>query len=284
VETTGEAPVLVAGTVITLVTWNLQFGGGRARQFFYEGGAAVDVPARDVGATLSGIAGELEGVDVALVQEVDRGSDRTGRIDELAALPYSHWASAPCHRAFVPYPRGRWLGRVEMHQAILSRWALASAERVALPEMEDRWYRRPFNLRRCMLTARLQVRGASDLWIANVHASAFTGADDSLRRQCWAVADWMSERECLGQRFLVAGDFNCGPPGMSGVMAGRPSPWSPLRGFRRLGTDSTYQPFGECPAEALDHVFVSRDLAVEGTEVRSTEWSDHLPIRARIRL
>lgn len=284
VDIAGAGPLAPAGAELDLVAWNIQFGAGRAREFFYDGGAAVGVPVRDLRACLDGVARHLEGADVALLQEVDRGSDRTGRVDELAALPFAVAASAPCHRAFVPYPPGQWLGRVHMHQCIVSRWALVAGERVALPEMADAWYRRPFNLRRCIVSARLPVAGGRELWLASVHLSAFTGDDDSLRRQCEAVATWIGERERAGDAFVLAGDFNCGPPGTVARHAGRPEPWEPLRGLRRVETGPTYQAYGEGPTQALDHVFVSRDLAVVGAEVHPTEWSDHLPIRVRVRL
>lgn len=278
-ELGGTARVVKAGTELRLLCWNLQFGAGRSREFFYDGGDEVFVPAEDVRATLAGMAPLVASADIALLSEVDRGSDRTGRIDELGAFYFPVTASAPYHRAWVPFPPQRWLGRVEMHLCIGSRVALGEAVRHALPLMNEPWWRRAFNLRRAMLTTIVKVEGGRPLHVALTHLSAFTRGDDTLTRQVAVLAAWMGAREARGERFLLAGDLNLMAPGEH--VEGEPSDDAIallLRRFRRLPTGQTYQPFAARPDRTLDWAFASQDLDVRRCEALPTELSDHLPI------
>ena len=79
------APV---GRTLKLLSWNLQFAGSRKHHFFYDGGQAVHVPFSDVEATLKQITTlpKSRNPDFALLQEIDRHSDRTGNTDQLELL------------------------------------------------------------------------------------------------------------------------------------------------------------------------------------------------------
>jgi hypothetical protein len=123
------APMLQPGQPLTVLSWNLQYGASRKHHFFYDGGDAVFVPPDDVRDTVAAISSVIGAVDadIALLQEIDRDSDRTGRIDQLPA--YVEAAAAPCtsattyHRArFVPKPLSRPLGRGAAHRR---RWSAA---------------------------------------------------------------------------------------------------------------------------------------------------------------
>ena len=137
----GEPRVLSAGSELSVLSWNLQFGASRKHHFFYDGGEAVTVPAEDVDATVSAIAVVIKSLnpDIALLQEVDRDSRRTGRGDQLqaylAAGDWACWASTPYYRhRYVPHPSGDHLGRIDMHLSVLSRVELQNSQRLALAE------------------------------------------------------------------------------------------------------------------------------------------------------
>ena len=112
----GETRDLAPGAEFTVLVWNLQFAASRKHKFFYDGGEAVHVPQEDVEETLDAMVGVLAQVDADLVllQEVDRDSARTHRIDQLERLA-EDWPchlSAPYHRvAYVPHPPEKHLGR-----------------------------------------------------------------------------------------------------------------------------------------------------------------------------
>ena len=278
----GQARVARRGETLTFLSWNIQYCGSRKRRFFYDGRPAVHVPAPDVRTSLATVAARVREADVALLQEVDRDSDRTGRVDEMAALGAPTSVSTPYHRGWIPYP---WppLRFVDLHLAIASKVRVEAPERIALPAMNEPRWRRIFNLRRCILAARIPVEGGTALHIAVTHLSAFTSGDDTLTRQVAIVRAWMDERERRGERWLLAGDFNALPPGAvhpdeppNVAMEGIPYP-SLVRG-------STYQPFGGHPDRQYDYVFASRGLEVTGARVEACDASDHLPLSWQVRL
>lgn len=289
VDVQGDAHVARPGQPLRVRSWNLQFCASRAPHFWYDGGRDVHCDPGLVRRTTAQIADELGEVDVALLQEVDRDATRTGRVDQLPVLGRAHpvHVSTPYHRApYVPAPSHAPLGRVDLHLAVLSRVALASATRHALPPMNEPAIRRLFNLRRAILSTVMPIAGGGTLTLAVTHLSAFTQGDDTLTRQCAVVRDWM--RAQTGP-WLLAGDFNLMPPGDDPRRVGEPpdDALALLVPEFRLAVDPatwTYQPWGKPPDRTIDYVFCSRDLVVEGSRVVPTELSDHLAIEVELRV
>ena len=118
---------------------------------------AVSQTPEVVRSTAADIASTLRGLDadVILLQEVDRRSRRTGKIDELKILrdglpDHGCWCSAAYWRVpYVPSPKQEHVGRIGMHLAVLSRYRLGRATRTQLPLLDEPLYRKCFNLRRC---------------------------------------------------------------------------------------------------------------------------------------
>lgn len=294
---------LAPGDALTLVSWNLQYAAGRAPHFFYDGGDAVFADPAAVRETLAGMRAIVAESDLALLQEVDRDSDRTGRVDELLPLAegFAAWASATYHRSrFVPHPTRRPLGRMDVHLAVLSRFAMRDGRRLALaPVRSDSCLRRAFNLKRAVLTAQVPF-GDRALHVAVTHLSAFTRGDGTLGDQVAALRAWMEAREAAGEPFVLAGDLNLLPPGDDPARlpdateyADVPNPIgallprfrSAVPPARLLDADRrTYQPWGAAPDRVLDYVFVSDDLEVIEAGPIPSDLSDHLPVRVRIRL
>ncbi len=283
-----------------MVTWNLQYAATRRHHFFYDGGNAVRVPAADVAEALAGIVGVLSRLDpdVALLQEVDRRSRRTGYVDQLTAIQngFPRPARATCvvHRsAWVPHPPGDHLGPIDLQQAILSRVPLTRACRYALPGLREPAVRQAFNLHRALLVA--DSPGPA---LATTHLSAFSRGDGTLPAQVARISAWI---DGMGARpWVLGGDFNLLPPdddpGRLGKEAAeyvdRPSPLLPLlaRGRSVLPLDrltapesATYLPPGaDTPDRVLDWIFVSPGIQVVRAWVEPIPaWlSDHRPIVA----
>ncbi|MEN9787782.1 MAG: hypothetical protein RLZZ299_3046, partial [Pseudomonadota bacterium] len=289
------------GEWLDLLTWNLQFAGGR-RHFFYDGGREVRVGAGAAQATLAALRRQADRgtPDFLLLQEVDRRSARTGFVDELAPFfaDVCAAASTPYHRcAWVPVPVREPLGAVDMHLAVVSRRPLGPARRVALPALRESPLRRVFNLRRAILAVDVPMADGRVLALANTHLSAFSRGDGTLAAQVAVLAAWMDARRAAGQPFVLAGDLNVLPPGDdarrlpdAAEYADAPDVLAPLLARARsacaLGPDSpaTYQPFGCAPDRVLDYVFVSEGIEVGGAVVEPTVASDHLPVRVRFRV
>jgi endonuclease/exonuclease/phosphatase family metal-dependent hydrolase len=312
VDGDARAAALRAGQTFTLVSWNLQFCASRRHHFFYDGGAAVCVPRKDVLATQDSQAAVLARTapDLVLLQEVDRDSRRTHRIDTLPALlaasRAARWASTWYHRApFVPYPLPTMLGRVDMHLALGSRTAMEGAERLPLPLLRESRLRQTFNLKRALLWARVPVEGwRRPLHVGVTHLSAFSRGDGTMARQVAVLADWMSARESEGQPWLLAGDLNLLPPGddphrlPDGMVSypDQPNPIEHLTARFRTAVprarwldpaQRTYLPFGaDAPDRKIDWIFLGPGLeVVDAGPVPDPEGlSDHLPLRALLHL
>lgn len=312
VVTHGSTTPLRPGVPFTVLSWNIQYAGTRRRKFFYDGGDAVHVLPEDHELGLEGIAAQLRsvGADIVLLQEVDRDSDRTGRVDQLSELleraPYPSFVSAPCHRSrFVPAPGREPLGRVEMHVALLARARLRSATRIQLPLLREPRWRRAFNLKRCLLTAQLPILGWDrPLHVAVTHLAAFSRGDGTLARQVAVLAGWMEDRERAGDPFVLGGDLNLLPPGDNPRRLGadaveygdQPNPITALiPRFRSViapeqlcdPRNATYLPWGAIAADRmLDYVFVSEgiDIVTAGALSEHTALSDHHALQATLRL
>ena len=308
VEGPGDGPGLAVGTPFRVVSWNLQYGASRKHRFFYDGGEAVHVPAEDVTATVGAIRAMLatERPDIALLQEIDRDSTRTGRVDQLPAyvegMKATAWSAAPYHQAgFVPKPFTNPLGRVHMALGILTRGGHVNAERHQLALMDEPRVVQALNLKRALLTAEVPVAGLDQpLAVAVTHLSAFSFGDGTLEKQVAALEAWMDARP-EGQPWILAGDFNLLPPGddkdrlstEADLYADASNPvdaliprFRELFGDRQLDPSTrTYLPFGfDEPDRKIDYFFVGGPIRVLDARVMrdQSEVSDHLPILASL--
>ena len=259
---------------------------------------------------MSAIAAVLadESPAIALLQEIDRDSARTGRVDQLPpfveGMKATAWTAAPYHKAaFVPTPFTNPLGRVQMDLGILTTGPLQAAERHQLALMNEPRPVQALNLKRALLTAEVPVEGLSQpLAVAVTHLSAFSFGDGTLEKQVAAVKAWMESRP-EGQPWILAGDFNLLPPGddksrlstEADLYADDQNPVEAvLPAFRELFGDRqlepatrTYLPFGfDEPDRKIDYFFVGGPIeVVEGAVLREhAAISDHLPIRAVLRI
>lgn len=309
VECQGIRRPLAPGQRFTVMSWNLQYAASRQYHFFYDGGRAVHADRAVVERTLGGIAQVLRerSPDVLLLQEVDRDSARTARIDQLERLrrgaPWCCWTSATYHRSrFVPSPMHRFLGRVDLHLATAARFGLAHARRRALPQMTGSAIKRAFNLKRALLEVEVPLAGRDrPLVLINTHLDAFSHGDGTLHRQVAVILDRLAALDRRGLPWIFAGDLNYLPPGDSParlpaaearLYADRTNPLGPLFARHRpalpldlLRRDPeryyTYLPFGaRRPDRTIDYVFVSPAVTVHRYEVlaQAEPLSDHLPL------
>src|SRR5680860_420339 len=87
-----SAPNLESGQELTIMSWNVQFFAGTGYVFWFDvpGGDGPDTrpEPQAVAMTLDDVAALIDQInpDVLLLQEVDDGAARTGRVDQLGAL------------------------------------------------------------------------------------------------------------------------------------------------------------------------------------------------------
>lgn len=296
------------GQRFTVLSWNLQYSAGRSYHFFYDGGKDVHASKPKVEQTLGEIQEVLnaEKPDVLLLQEVDRDSARTARIDQLARLRrpgrMSCWTSTPYHRSrYVPAPFGNALGRVDMHLATAARYRIDWARRHALPMLNEWFGRRAFNLKRAILETAVRVEGhPRPLILLNTHLSAFSYGDGTLERQVAVISKRLDQLNARGFPWILAGDFNMLPPGESAkrlgaeakYYAGAKSPLHKLTQRHRTAVSAeayrkdpsayfTYIKYGaKKPDRRIDYIFVSPNIEVHGIKVvhQPSYSSDHLPL------
>jgi endonuclease/exonuclease/phosphatase family metal-dependent hydrolase len=216
-----QAAELVAttplGTSLVVLDWNIKFGGGRVDFFFDCFGDEVLIDRHQVVGHLEGIASKIRQVDpdVVLLQEVDVNSKRTAHVDQLqwlldhTDLNYGVYASQ-WRADFIPSDG---LGPMDDGNAVLSRWPIRDAERLALPLRTDQsGLTRYFYLRRNILRARIELAADLNLWVLNVHADAY-GEDGTKRKHIDALEREMDALEAEDAWLLGGGDLNTLPPG-----------------------------------------------------------------------
>ena len=300
-----------AGKSLKLISWNLQFSGSRKHHFFYDGGQAVHVPLADVKNTLEQITEVLrtQNPDFALLQEIDRHSDRTGNIDQLESLKaYAqgvNWTSTPYHKVpYVPHPSHEAMGRVNLNLGTLSKYEFTSARRHQLALLDEPRWRQFFNLKRAILETTIPIGVGTNrpsFILGNTHLSAFSGGDGTLDKQITQIEAWI-ESIPQGQPWMLAGDFNLLPPGDTPARLGEDGnlyadAQNPIErltkqynvAFPTLLSEEarTYLPFGANePDRKIDYIFYGGPIEIESATVlrEASPISDHLPLEIQFRI
>ena len=201
---------------LTVVTWNIRFGIGRANWF---GDSCGDLVLFDNETIIDGLELLAQKItemdaDILLLQEVDTDSKRSAYIDQVqwlldhTSMNYGVYASM-WEVQFVPSDG---LGRVNTGNAILSKWPLSEAERIQLSLRGDQdALTKAFYVRRNVLKAVVNYPG-NPFWAVDIHASAFSN-DDTKQKQFLEFKDVLDEISSKGELFVAGGDLNELPPG-----------------------------------------------------------------------
>jgi endonuclease/exonuclease/phosphatase family metal-dependent hydrolase len=298
--------VFEKGMPLKVMDWNIGFGGGLT------GNPTDRHPASEVSANLSKIAAEIrrESPDIVFIQEVDKPSSRTGRIDQVEYLLKNTGMSHVCFVAtwksnYVPspiFPLSGHIGPVHSGQLILSKFPIKECRRVPLPQPpENSWWYNRFYLRRALQHAIIKVDGIGEMDVVNVHLEAFS--TPNRQHQAELAAEYVGGPG--GDRPLImAGDFNSLPP-FSVKTRGfidedidftNDSTIETIRaipGLREVViddvrdvTESSFHTFPAVePTRRLDYIFYRNMTGSVYAEVpRKARSSDHLPVVAEIRL
>lgn len=201
---------------LTVMTYNLKFGGGRIDFFFDCHGDRVLMTRREVLTNLAVLAEKIRAVDpdILFLQEVDVGSKRSAYVDQLqwlldhSALNFGHYASH-WKADFVPSDG---LGAVDSGNAILSRFPLQSGTRIALALREDQSaIEQYFYLQRNLLRSEVVLPGGDQrLWLVGVHAAAYS-QDGTKKKHIDRFKQELDDLSAQGT-VIGAGDLNALPP------------------------------------------------------------------------
>lgn len=208
--------------------------------------------------------------DLVLLQEVDRGTRRSGGVDQLAELE----RRTGFHGAFgrtLDYQGG------EYGIAVLSRWPIRSDTLIALPVEPPQERAAGSYEPRGALRVIVDLPGA-DVGVLNTHLDA--SRDDHYRGQeVEAVRRIAAELRASHDRTVVGGDFNAEPETSTiGTMA--VDGWRDAWAECGAGDGRTFP--AHAPVKRIDYLFLSAGLGCAGARVVETTTSDHRPLLVRL--
>ena len=226
VDCVSPVPTLKRGQNIKVMCWNVQYMASKNYVFFYDvldGSGPDKRPSpEDIAKTIDEVARVIneENPDVILLQEVDDGSKRTDKQDQLALLlpkispDYRCHSSAYYHKAsFIPHPK-IW-GSVGMKLSTISKFRMGKATRHQLALKDEFWLKKKYDLKRAVLETRLIVENGKDFVVMNTHLSAFAQGQTTMQEQVKKVRELLDQYTAAGHGCIVGGDFNLLLPGTS---------------------------------------------------------------------
>ncbi|WP_347902174.1 endonuclease/exonuclease/phosphatase family protein [Pseudomonas purpurea] len=313
-----EAPTLVPGQALKVMTWNVQYLAGKRYVFWNDLANGTDErpTLEDMAFSLDEVARVVrdEKPDIVLLQELDDGAKASDYQDQLTLLQERLSDLYPCSTHafdwkadFVPNPHI--FGSVGRQLATLSRYQIEHAERLQLPQAPANLVRRQFQPREALLVSYLPLSDGGQIAVLNTHLDRATQPDDTLQSQVEAVAKVIDKFEGRGTPWLIGGDFNLLPLGQYQRLAPEQrTPYSPDSALHLLwdkypmiptnneasGIDRadwlTHYPNDPTlngPDRTVDYLFYSPRIKRVEAEVRQDDTlriSDHLPVIARFLL
>src|SRR5918992_1251483 len=208
-------------------------------------------------------------VDVVLLQEVDRGTHRSGSVDQPRVLAQRTGFSVAFGKT-LDYDGG------EYGIAVLTRWPIASQALIRLPVEPPQ--RRSGGSYEPRGAQQVVVRApVGDVVLINTHLDP--SREDHYRRQ--EIRTVLRVARDGGRVALVGGDFNSTPE--SDVQAG----------IRRGGLRDAWLECGrgegftypaDVPIKRIDYLYLTGSATCSHAEVLATTASDHRPLLVAVRL
>lgn len=301
----------IPDSTFTFLIWNLGYGGlGKEVDFFYDGGKMVTSPKAHVAKNVEGMKNffaENKDIDFILLQEVDRNSKRSWKIDEAEefakVLPEHNSAFTINYQVeYLPFPFTNPIGKVNGGLQTLSKFTPVESKRIALPGITD-FPRKLFYLERCLLMQRYKLANGKDLVVINTHFEAYD--DGSVKKEQMALTKKILEAEyAKGNYVVLGGDWNIAPPSFN-VHTWEKEPEDDQLYLKNndahyidgwnYNYDSTtatnrknktsFNP-KKTFTTVIDYYFTSPNIEVE--EVKGVEigfaFSDHQPVKMKVRL
>tara|TARA_R110002050_G_scaffold109799_1_gene221409 strand:- start:139855 stop:140907 length:1053 start_codon:yes stop_codon:yes gene_type:complete len=203
-------------TSLKVATWNIKFGAGRIDVFFDCYGDRVLITEQEVLDNMAALCLKIKQMnpDIIFLQEVDVDSKRSGYVDQVqyildhSDLNYGVYAA----QWLADYVPNHGIGQMNSGNAILSKYPLNSAQRIALPLItEQSALEKYFYLRRNILTANIMI-SSQTIELLATHTSAYSN-DGTKTTQIQIIKDRIAGLNANGQSFIIGGDFNNIPPG-----------------------------------------------------------------------
>jgi endonuclease/exonuclease/phosphatase family metal-dependent hydrolase len=314
-----QAPTLVPGQALKVMTWNVQYLAGKRYVFWNDLAAGNDESptSEDMAFSLDEVARVIrdEQPDIVLLQELDDGAKASDYQNQFKLLQDRVTDLYPCSAQafdwkadFVPEPHI--YGSVGRQLATLSRYQIEHAERLQLPVAPTHFISRLFQPKNALLVTHLPLGNGGQIAVFNTHLDrATTALDETLQSQVTAVAKALDKYESRGTPWLIGGDFNLLPLGQyRRLPAEQRTPYSADSALHVLwdkypmiptnneasGIDRAHwlthypnDPGLNGPDRTVDYLFYSPHIKRVEARVRQDDTlriSDHLPVIARFLL
>lgn len=206
---------LKIGETLKIISWNIGFAGlGENADFFKDGGKKVITSSLDeVNNNIEKISSYLskEDLDFYFLQEIDRNSDRSYRIDQLKEISiklkeYCFTFASNFKVSFIPYPYPM-LGKVDSGIATFSKYKIRESKRIQLP-IPFKWPLRMANLKRCLLISRIDIENSNkQLVLINLHLEAYDSGKGKIL-QTNILNEYVTSEVEKGNYVIAGGDFN----------------------------------------------------------------------------
>lgn len=210
---------------------------------------------------------EESGADLVGLQEIPRGANLSGGHDLASWLRWRF----PGYQVVYGPKAGDMFGNIIMSRYPLGAWGSERYDLVTEDSIANQ-----ASPPRGLVWATLSTDGGELLFIST-HLTAYSGYDADREAQAEALVKRWNGRG----RTIIAGDFNAGP-GDQAIKSLVAAGLQDLPAAKGLGATTTYPAIE--PNERLDYLFGSADLEAVTVEVGGPPASDHLPVRATIRL
>lgn len=200
-------------TALKVMAWNVKYGACRVDFWFDFWGDRVELSSTEVNECLTKIAGLIKEYDpdIFMAEEIEVGSRRSAYVDmvqfllENTNLRYGAYFETWNTR----YAPSEGVGRVNLGNAILSRYPIPKAERIHQDDRTDQdLLTKTFYLHRALGRAELDLGTGRTAVAYVVHTEAYD-FDGTKQKQIGQIFDLVSAET---NPFVLGGDFNELPP------------------------------------------------------------------------
>jgi endonuclease/exonuclease/phosphatase family metal-dependent hydrolase len=217
-----STPMLEPGQTLKVLTWNVQTMSGKNYVFWSDlpnNDGPDDKPSQeDITLTFEEVVRiiQTENPDIIMIQEIDDGAERTYYEDQMTRLA-GMLPEYPCvtstfswKSVFVPHPRIQ--GSVGWKDAILSKYKIAEAERIALSFAKSDLVTDQFKIKPALLKATMPVSDGSEFVALTVHLDLYVPGTNTKDVQLQEIDNVLVELNEAGIPWVLGGDFNLLPP------------------------------------------------------------------------
>lgn len=298
--------------VFSITTFNLGYGGlDNNEHFFMDGGTNSRASSKEkVEENMQAIADFLKETssDFYFLQEVDRDSTRSFHMNEEAYLmeklpQYSSTFAQNYLVKWVPVPVTKPHGSVSSGLVTLAKYQIGESKRFALKGQES-WPRQLFELDRCMLEQRIPLSNGKELFVINIHLSAYDKGGKVRKQQLEFISNYVTKEYEKGNYIILGGDWNHSIPTTDPSLFPTTEAWPDWlqmipeeflsEGFqwvadKTIPTSRTIaKPYveGENFLSNIDGFLISENIELISVKGHSLnfEHSDHNPVTAEFKL